>query len=210
MASHLLSKLWNYYSNHYIKSKEEVHHLLDINDNRSDIHWTWFDRNCVDIYAFCCIDQPTVVPKDFVDILISQTTDTNVAIIMDTPRKIICQHLAARFCGQYASNRVRLVTKLLIKIPFMIETTLKALQYVEEWYDAFNVPVIKVSQLYERLDKDSETQEIIWTKNSVDILLKEIEKSIAHKQPITEAQEQVQKQLLLPWLTRVRKIDSVH
>ncbi|CAF4350506.1 unnamed protein product, partial [Rotaria sp. Silwood2] len=139
-----------------------------------------------------------------------QTVKTSVAIIVDTPKKVIYQHLGARICGQQSTKRTRFITKLLIKIPFMIQTTFQALNFIEEWYYAFNIPLIKISQLYPELDKDKETQEILWTKHSIDILLNAIEKVIENKQPITEEQLISQKQLKEPWSTKIRQNSIIH
>ncbi|CAF2943061.1 unnamed protein product [Rotaria sp. Silwood2] len=92
----------------------------------------------------------------------------------------------------------------------MIQTTFQALNFIEEWYYAFNIPLIKISQLYPELDKDKETQEILWTKHSIDILLNAIEKVIENKQPITEEQLISQKQLKEPWSTKIRQNSIIH
>ncbi|CAF3917406.1 unnamed protein product, partial [Rotaria sp. Silwood1] len=192
------------------KSKEIIDFSLNTENQDNIVRWVWYDRNCVDIYGFCCLDQPLIVPKDFLDILVDQTVTTNVAIIIDTPKNLIYQHLAARICGQQSTNRMRFVTKLLILIPYMVETTLQTLDFIGQWYNAFNIPVIKISQIYPKLDKDEETQEILWTKHSIDILLNTIEDKIKNKQPTTDQQLILQEQLKKPWLTRIRQDSCVY
>ncbi|CAF1415682.1 unnamed protein product [Didymodactylos carnosus] len=192
-CNHLLSKLWNYNVNN--------HRRLSIMKNNSDPHWIFLDRNCIDVYGFCCIDQPNSVPNDFLSVLIQQTNEISVGIIMDTPHDTVCKHLAARLCPN-STKLVRVITKLLLKIPFMINQTLDALPAIEQWYKAFNVPVIRMSKLYDKFDMNSFNGEVLWTERSIQILLEEIDKQIKERLLQNDIHLQSQQQLFKPWMRR--------
>ncbi|CAF1144091.1 unnamed protein product [Didymodactylos carnosus] len=177
-CNHLLSKLMNNESGNKMNQMNN-HRRLSIMKNNSDPHWIFLDRNCIDVYGFCCIDQPNSVPNDFLSVLIQQTNEISVGIIMDTPHDT-----------------------LLLKIPFMINQTLDALPAIEQWYKAFNVPVIRMSKLYDKFDMNSFNGEVLWTERSIQILLEEIDKQIKERLLQNDIHLQSQQQLFKPWMRR--------
>jgi len=66
---------------------------------------------------------------------------------------------------------------------------------VERWYTKMNIPVIKISQLGKKLDRDATTGDIEWKKHSISILLEAIEQAIQRRQ----APPSTMDELLMPW-----------
>ncbi|CAF4336685.1 unnamed protein product, partial [Adineta steineri] len=83
----------------------------------------------------------------------------------------------------------------LFKIP--TRSSINALKFVERWYQKMNVPVIKISQLRDKLDYDLKTGDIQWNKHSINVLQKAIDEAIEKRGlPSATVDES-----LIPWQT---------
>jgi hypothetical protein len=60
-----------------------------------------------------------------------------------------------------------------------------------------NVPVIKISQLRDKLDNDTTTGEIQWSKHSIKVLIETIEQTIEQRKPPCVTIDES----LIPWQT---------
>jgi len=95
-------------------------------------------------------------------------------------------------------NEVRLiicVTRLMVTFQLFIRDTIAALILIERWYAEMNVPVIKVSQINEKLDHDKTTGNIQWTQHSIDVLLQSIERAIEERRSSSSTINE----FLIPW-----------
>jgi hypothetical protein len=182
--SHILSKMWLY--NVFLFSHRQI---------GSSCQWVWRDRTCLDIYAYCLLDKATSVPSNMGSILLEETHATSVAIILDTPKHIIEKHLRTRMNASTTPRSMAIVTRLLLLTHYPIRSSIAALTLVERWYQKMNVPVIKMSQLYNTLDHDKTTGDIEWSKRSINVLLKTIERAIEQRGPPSSTIDES----LMPW-----------
>lgn len=170
--SHILSKMWLY--NVFLFTHRQ---------KKSSASWIWRDRTCVDAYTYCLLDKATSVPSNMRSILLEQTNTTRAAIILDVSEGIIKKHLKTRMNAPTASRAFAFVTRLILLTKLPIRGSIAALPLIERWYRWMNVPVIKISELREKLDCDAQTGEIEWSKQSIDVLLKTVNEAIQQRGP---------------------------
>lgn len=186
LNSHILSKMWLY--NVFLFTQRQ---------KKSNARWIWRDRTCVDAYTYCLLDKVASVPSDMSSLLLDQTNTTSVAIILDVSEQMIMKHLRTRMNAPTSSRSFAIATRLILAFRIPIRGSIAALPLIEQWYRKMNVPVIKISQLRDRLDYDTRTGEIQWSKQSINVLLETIEQAIQQRgPPILTIDEP-----LMPWQT---------
>ncbi|CAF5067182.1 unnamed protein product [Rotaria sp. Silwood1] len=114
---------------------------------------------------------------------------------MDVPRNIIDQNLRARLTAPTTTASMLFFTRLLVWFSPFVQNTLAALEFLERWYTIMNVPMIKISQLKEKLDHDTTTGNIQWTQHSIDVLVEAIKRAIEQRGPLRSTIDQS----LIPW-----------
>jgi hypothetical protein len=128
-------------------------------------------------------------------LLLEQTHTTSVAIILDVPQNIISKHLRTRINAPTTSFSFALVTRLMLFAQLPIRASIAGLTLVERWYQKMNVPMIKISQIRDKLDHDTNTGEIQWSKHSISVLLETIEQTIQQRGPSASTIDES----LMPW-----------
>jgi hypothetical protein len=182
--SHILSKMWLY--NVF---------LLSHRQRRSNCQWVWRDRTCLDIYAYCLLNKATSVPSNMPAILLEQTNTTSVAIILDVSRNLIEKHLRKRIHAPTSSRSFAFATRLILFFDFSIQASITALTLLERWYQKMNVPLIKISQLNDKLDHDATTGDIQWSKRSISVLFEAIQQAMEQRAPRSPTIDDS----LMPW-----------
>ncbi|CAF0847181.1 unnamed protein product [Adineta steineri] len=186
LKSTMLSKMWFYNVS-----------LFNDQQNRSNCTWIWRDRTCLDVYAYALMANSPSVPLNMGQILLEETHTTSVAIILDVPEHIIKTNLRRRMNAPTTTFWMAFATRLILLSKISIRTTTNALKLVERWYQKMNVPVIKISQLRDKLDYDSKTGDIQWSKHSMNVLQKAIDEAIEKRGlPCATIDES-----LIPWQT---------
>ncbi|CAF2987511.1 unnamed protein product [Rotaria sp. Silwood2] len=171
--------------------------LLFKSSKKNDCHWTWCDRTCVDIYTYCLLNQAKAVPSNLPTIILEQSHQTSVAVILDRPRHLIEQHLKKRMSSPKISLSFTLCSRLLLYIDLPVRASIAALKLVERWYLNLKIPVIKISQIDHQLDHDPMTGDIQWNKHSIETLFKHIEQVIQQREfPSSTIDD-----LFIPWQT---------
>ncbi|CAF0837420.1 unnamed protein product [Adineta steineri] len=184
--STMLSKMW-FYNVSYFNDQQ----------NRSNRTWIWRDRTCLDVYTYALMDNYTSVPLNMRQILLEETHTTSVAIILDVPEHIIKTHLRRRMNAPTTTFWMAFATRLILLFKIPIRSSINALKLVERWYQKMNVPVIKISQLRDKLDYDLKTGDIQWNKHSINVLQKAIDEAIEKRGlPSATVDES-----LIPWQT---------
>ncbi|CAF1322284.1 unnamed protein product [Adineta steineri] len=186
LNSHILSKMWLYNVS-----------LLKDQQNQSNYTWIWRDRTCVDIYTYCIMNNSTSVPLNTSQILLEQTHTTSVAVILDVPEHIIKTHLRKRMTASTTSLSFAVATRLILWTKIPVQSSINALKLIEQWYQRMNIPVIKISQLRNKLDCDSITGDIQWSKHSINVFHKTIEEAIEKRGLPSSTIDD----LLMPWQT---------
>jgi hypothetical protein len=181
--SYLLSQMWHCNVSLFFDRERKTH-----------CRWIWRDRTCIDIYTFCLINKATAVPLNMPEILLEQTRSTSVAIILDLPQSIIEHNLRERMHAPSSNFVTVFYTRLMVTFGLFIQDTIAALTLIERWYAEMNVPVIKISQINEKLDHDKTTGNIQWTQHSIDVLLQTIERAIEERRSPSTI-----KDFLIPW-----------
>jgi hypothetical protein len=165
---------------------------------KTNCRWIWRDRTCVDVYTYCLLNRATAVSEDFPSILLDQTRETSVAIILDRPRQIIEEHLRRRIASPTTSRLFAVATWLILHTKLPVRASTAALEIVERWYSNSKVPVLKISDIDAQLDHDANTGDINWNDHSVEVLLKHIERAIEkHESPALKTDS-----TFLPWTNR--------
>lgn len=187
LNSHILSKMWLC----------NVSLFFD-RQKKTNCRWIWRDRTCVDVFTYCLLNRATAVSEDFPSILLDQTRETSVAIILDRPRQIIEEHLRRRITSPTTPRSFAFITWLILHTELPIRASAAALELVERWYSHSKVPVIKISDLDAQLDHDSSTGDIQWNEHSIAVLLKQIERTIEKR----ELPPPMMDSTFLPWTNR--------
>ena len=165
---------------------------------KTNCRWIWRDRTCVDVYTYCLLNRATAVSGDFQSILLDQTRETSVAIILDRPRQIIEEHLRRRIASPATPRSFAFVTWLILHTELPIRASTAALELVERWYSHSKVPVIKISDIDAQLHHDSSTGDIQWNAHSIGVLLQQIEQAVEKRERSTPTADST----FLPWTNR--------
>ncbi|CAF3147470.1 unnamed protein product [Rotaria sp. Silwood2] len=114
---------------------------------------------------------------------------------MDVPRNLIEKNLRARLTAPTTTAAMRFFTRLMVWFSIFVQNILAALEFLEQWYAIMNVPVIKISQLQDKLDHDTTTGNIQWTQHSIDVIVEAIKRAIEQRGPLHSTIDKS----LIPW-----------
>ncbi|CAF3827131.1 unnamed protein product [Rotaria sp. Silwood1] len=129
------------------------------------------------------------------EILTEQTRSTSIALLFDLPQTVIKRNLRARIQATNATFTNIFFTRLILSFEFFIRESVNALTFLERWYTNMNVPVIKRSQIKDKLDHDEATGNIRWTQHSIDVLLQVIKQAAEQRRSPLPTIDQS----LIPW-----------
>jgi energy-coupling factor transporter ATP-binding protein EcfA2 len=183
-SSHMLSKVWLYSVFNFSHRQKTTNY-----------RWVWRDRTCLDAYAFCLLEKATAVPSNMGSVLLEETNATSVALILDVPPHIVEKHLRTRIYAPTTPRLFAFVTRLVLLTGFIIKKSVAVVRVIERWYAKMNVPVIKNSELLDKLDYDGTTGNIVWSTHSISVLLETIERAIAQRGPPSTVSDES----FMPW-----------
>jgi hypothetical protein len=181
--SHICSKAWRW--NVFLFFHRQL---------KSDCQWIWRDGTCVNTYGYCMSRNAISVPLNMPEILLQETHTISIAIMLDIPQYLTDKHLRTRLHTSTSRSHV-ITTRLMLWSQSFRQASMGHLPFVERWYTKMNIPMIKISQLSEKLDHDAATGDIEWNKHSISVLLEAIEQAIQQRRlPCSKIDES-----LMPW-----------
>ncbi|CAF1336741.1 unnamed protein product [Didymodactylos carnosus] len=91
--SNAVSAVWNYNKLQYQRVKELMQNLQQQEEPLEQAQeWIWLDRNCIDAYSYCPLEDEVSVGSDFLPTLSHQTEHLSCGIWMETSLFLIHAH----------------------------------------------------------------------------------------------------------------------
>ncbi|CAF0845845.1 unnamed protein product [Didymodactylos carnosus] len=204
--SNAVSAVWNYNKLRYQRVKELMQNLQQQEEPLEQVQeWIWLDRNCIDAYSYCQLEDEVLVGSDFLPTLSDQTEHLSCGIWMDTSLFLIHAHHQQR-----AKNLPlfgRLISKLMVAFPSIYMPTIHACHTVKQWYQQNGVPFLVISEWKEEhkteITEMNSGGEMTWNDHNLSLLFSSVERLILDARAKRNNSQESFNLILTPWLKSI-------